>query len=66
MRLRTLAAVGVVIVAAAAITAPFFRWCTRAAALIVRMAGLQGPAANALGIDERRLYGLAHELAGVG
>jgi len=29
------------------------------------MAGLQGPAANALGIDER-LYGLAHELAGVG
>jgi dienelactone hydrolase len=110
MRLRTLAAAGVVVVAAAAVTAPFFRSYTRAAALIVRMAGLQGPAAaalawerepiaayetqvpsrhgplrarlyvpahfrraivlvagvNALGIDEPRLYGLAHELAGVG
>jgi dienelactone hydrolase len=110
MRLRTLAAAAVVIVAVAAVTAPFVRSYTRAAALIVRMAGLQGPPAealewerepvaayetrvpsrhgslrarlylpdhyrraivlvagvNALGIDEPRLYGLAHELAGVG
>jgi dienelactone hydrolase len=110
MRLRTLAAAGVVVVTAAAVTAPFFRSYTRASALIVRMAGLQGPVAgalewerepvaaydaqvpsrhgalrarlyvpdhfrraivlvagvNALGIDEPRLYGLAHELANVG
>ncbi|MFO7694348.1 MAG: hypothetical protein R6V57_14775 [Vicinamibacterales bacterium] len=110
MRPRTFAAVGLVVVTAAAIGAPYFRSYTRAAALIVRMAGLQGPMAdalewerepvatyetevpsregalrgrlyvpprarravvlvagvNALGIDEPRLYGLAHELAGVG
>ena len=110
MRLRTLALAGVVIVAAAALGAPFFRSYTRSAALVVRMAGLQGPISdalewerepvaacdtqvpsrhgalrarlylpgditravvlvagvNALGIDEPRLYGLAHELASVG
>jgi dienelactone hydrolase len=110
MRFRTLAAAGVVILAAAALSAPFVRSYTRSAALIVRMAGLQGsvhdalewerePVAaydaqvpsrhgrlrarlylpdhyrravvlvagvNALGIDEPRLYGLAHELANVG
>jgi len=110
MRLRTLAVAGVVVVTAVAVTAPFFRSYTRASALIVRMAGLTGPAAgalewerepvaaydaqvpsrhgalrarlylpdhvrralvlvagvNALGIDEPRLYGLAHELANVG
>jgi dienelactone hydrolase len=101
---------GIVAVTAAAIAAPLARSYTRAAALIVRTAGLHGPAAdalewerepvavrdaqvpsrhgplrarwylpdrhrraivlvagvNALGIDEPRLYGLAHELAGVG
>jgi len=110
MRLRSLAVAGVVVVTVAALSAPFCRSYTRSAALIVRMAGLQGPAAgalewerepvaaydtrvpsrhgalrarlyvpdryrraivlvagvNALGIDEPRLYGLAHELAGVG
>jgi dienelactone hydrolase len=110
MRLRTLAAAGIVAVTVAAVSAPFIRSYTRSAALIVRMAGLQGPAygalewerervtasdtrvpsrhgtlrarlyvpdrfrraivlvagVNALGIDEPRLYGLAHELAGVG
>ena len=110
MRPRTLAAVGVAIVTALALAAPFFRAYTRASALIVRMAGIEGPAANALewerepvtaydarvasrhgslrarlylpgrfsraivlvagvnalGIDEPRLYGLAHELANVG
>jgi dienelactone hydrolase len=110
MRLRTLAVAGVVVVTAAALGAPFVRSYTRSAALIVRMAGLQGPAldalaweqepvftretrvpsrhgslrarlyipdsyrraivlvagVNALGIDEPRLYGLAHELASVG
>ena len=110
MRPRTLAAVGIVVVTAAAMSAPLFRSYTRAAALVVRTAGLQGPAAdalewerepvatsdtqvpsrhgalrarfyvpdhvrravvlvagvNALGIDEPRLYGLAHELASVG
>jgi dienelactone hydrolase len=110
MRLRTLAAAGVAVVTAAALGAPFVRSYTRSAALIVRMAGLQGPAhdaleweqqpvftrgthvpsrhgtlrarlyvpdtyrraillvagVNALGIDEPRLYGLAHELASVG
>jgi len=110
MRLRTLAAAGVVVVTLAALSAPFFRSYTRATALIVRMAGLRGPVAdalewereavaaydtrvpsrhgklrarlyvpehfrravvlvagvNALGIDEPRLYGLAHELANVG
>jgi dienelactone hydrolase len=110
MRLRTLAAAGVVVVTVAAVRAPCCRSYTRAAALIVRMAGLQGPVAdaldwereavavsdtqvpsrhgalrarlyvpdrfrraivlvagvNALGIDEPRLYGLAHELANVG
>jgi dienelactone hydrolase len=110
MRLRTLAAAGVVAVTAAAIAAPCVRSYTRSAALIVRMAGLQGPVSdalaweqepvgtrelrvpsrhgnlrarlyvpdhyrraivlvagvNALGIDEPRLYGLAHELAAVG
>jgi dienelactone hydrolase len=48
MRLRTLAAAGVVVVAAAALGAPFVRSYTRSAALIVRMAGLQGPARGAL------------------
>jgi dienelactone hydrolase len=48
MRLRTLAAVCVVVVTAAATSAPFFRSYTRAAALVVRMAGLQGPVADAL------------------
>jgi len=110
MRLPTLAMAGIVAVTAAAIAAPLARSYTRSAALIVRMAGLQGPAVdalewerepvaaydaqvtsrhgslrarlyvpdhfrraivlvagvNALGIDEPRLYGLAHELAGVG
>ena len=110
MRPRTLAAAGIVLVTAAALSAPIVRSYTRSAALIVRMAGLQGPAAdaldwerepvaaretqvpsrhgalrarlyvpghvrravvlvagvNALGIDEPRLYGLAHELASVG
>jgi dienelactone hydrolase len=110
MRVRTLAAAGVVLLAAAALSAPFVRSYTRSAALIVRMAGLQGPVhdvlewerepvaaydaqvpsrhgrlrarlylpghyrraivlvagVNALGIDEPRLYGLAHELANVG
>jgi dienelactone hydrolase len=110
MRPRTLASIAIVVVTAAAISAPFFRSYTRAAALIVRMAGLQGPVTealewerepvaaydarvpsrhgslrariyvpdhyrraivlvagvNALGIDEPRLYGLAHELATVG
>jgi len=93
-----------------AVSAPFFRSYTRAMALIVRMAGLEGythgvldwerepvtvydtqvpsrhgalrarlyvpdhfrravvlvAGVNALGIDEPRLYGLAHELAGIG
>ena len=110
MRLRTLALAGIAVTTAAALSAPCCRSYTRAAALVVRMAGLQGPAAdalewerepvaaydtqvpsrhgrlrarlyvpdryrraivlvagvNALGIDEPRLYGLAHELAGVG
>jgi dienelactone hydrolase len=110
MRLRTLAAAGIVVVTVAAVSAPFARSYTRSAALIVRMAGLQGPVhdalewerepvaacdtrvpsrhgalrarlylpgrvrravvlvagVNALGIDEPRLYGLAHELANVG
>jgi dienelactone hydrolase len=110
MRLRTLAAAGIVVVTVAAVSAPFLRSYTRSAALIVRMAGLQGPVfdalewerepvttsdtqvpsrhgmlrgrlylpdrvrraivlvagVNALGIDEPRLYGLAHELASVG
>ena len=110
MRPRTLAAVGIVVVTAAAISAPYCRSYTRAAALIARTAGLQGPVTdalewerepvatydtavpsrdgalrarlyvpsrvrraivlaagvNALGIDEPRLYGLAHELASVG
>jgi dienelactone hydrolase len=110
MRFRTLAAGGVVVVTALALSAPFIRSYTRSAALIVRMAGLQGPVANvlewerepvtaydarvpsrhgalrarlylpdridraivlvagvnALGIDEPRLYGLAHGLANVG
>ena len=110
MRLRTLAVAAVVVVTAAALGAPLVRSYTRSAALIVRMAGLEGPVAealewerepvavsdtrvpwrhgalrarlyvpdrfrraivlvagvNALGIDEPRLYGLAHELATVG
>jgi len=110
MRPRTLAAAGIVVVTVAAMSAPLFRSYTRSAALIVRMAGLQGPVydalewerepvaasdtqvpsrhgrlrarlyvpdrvrraivlvagVNALGIDEPRLYGLAHELASVG
>ena len=48
MRLRTLAVAGVVVVTAVAVTAPFFRSYTRASALIVRMAGLKGPVADAL------------------
>jgi dienelactone hydrolase len=48
MRPRTLAAAGVVIVASLAIAAPFGRSYTRASALILRMAGMQGPAADAL------------------
>jgi len=110
MRPRTLAAAGIVVVTVLALSAPFFRSYTRSAALIVRMAGINGPIAdalewerepvateetqvpsrhgalrarlyvpehfrraivlvagvNALGIDEPRLYGLAHELANVG
>jgi dienelactone hydrolase len=110
MRPRTLAAATVALVAVLAIAAPFFRSYTRSAALIVRMAGLEGPlqdalewerepvaahdalvpsrhgtlrarlyipghvrqaivlvaGVNALGIDEPRLYGLAHEFASVG
>ena len=100
----------VLVVTVAAIGAPSVRSYTRRAALIVRMAGMQGPACrrarvgaepvaacemqvpsrhgglrarlyvpdhyrraivlvagvNTLGIDEPRLYGLAHELASVG
>jgi len=48
MRPRTLAALAVALVAVLAITAPFFRSYTRSAALIVRMAGLQGPVQDAL------------------
>ena len=110
MRARTLASLAVALVAGLAVSAPFFRSYTRAAALIVRTAGLEGPVqdalererdavavydatvpsrhgrlrarlyvpdhirraivlvagVNALGIDEPRLYGLAHELANVG
>jgi dienelactone hydrolase len=110
MRPRTLAALAVALAAVLAIAAPFLRSYTRSAALIVRMAGLEGPAqdalewemeavaaydtrvpsrhgrlrarlyvpdhvrraivlvagVNALGIDEPRLYGLAHQLANVG
>ena len=110
MRPRTLAAAGLVVVTAAALSAPLVRSYTRSAALIERMAALQGPVAaalewerepvathetqvpsrhgalrarlyvpdqvrramvlvagvNALGIDEPRLYSLAHELANVG
>ena len=110
MRPRTLAAAGIVLLTVAAFGAPLARSYTRSAALIVRMAGLQGSVAdgldwerepvatdetqvpsrhgalrarlyvpdhvrramvlvagvNALGIDEPRLYSLAHELANVG
>ncbi|MCX6550391.1 MAG: hypothetical protein NTY02_05175 [Acidobacteria bacterium] len=110
MRPRTIALAAVLLVAALAVSVPFFRSYTRAAALIVRMAGLQGEVqdalewekdavsvydthvasrhgtlrarlyipdhmhraivlvagVNALGIDEPRLYGLAHEFASVG
>jgi dienelactone hydrolase len=48
MRLRTLAAAGIVVVTAASVSAPYFRAYTRAAALIIRMAGLQGAAHDAL------------------
>jgi dienelactone hydrolase len=48
MRPRTLAALAVALVAVLAVSAPFFRSYTRSAALIVRMAGLQGPVQDAL------------------
>jgi len=48
MRPRTLAAAAVVLAAVLAVSAPFFRSYTRSAALIVRMAGLQGRVQDAL------------------
>jgi len=48
MRPRTLAAAAIVLAALLAVSAPFVRSYTRSAALIVRMAGLQGPVQDAL------------------
>lgn len=51
MRLRTVAAVLVVIVTLLAMAAPFVRSYTRAAALLAGMTGLQGPAAEVLAVE---------------
>ncbi|HOG29490.1 MAG TPA: hypothetical protein PLT35_09450, partial [Vicinamibacterales bacterium] len=48
MRARTFAAAAIVAVTALALSAPFVRSYTRAAALIVRMAGLEAAAGGAL------------------
>jgi dienelactone hydrolase len=48
MRPRTLAAAAIVLAALLAVSTPFLRSYTRSAALIVRMAGLQGPVPDAL------------------
>jgi dienelactone hydrolase len=55
MRFRTIAAVVVVLVTVAALSAPFVRSYTRAASLILGMTGLEGPVVEALGF-ERQIY----------
>lgn len=55
MRLRTIAAALVILCALGALAAPYVRSYTRAAALIAGMAGLEGPAADALAC-EHELY----------
>jgi fermentation-respiration switch protein FrsA (DUF1100 family) len=51
MRLRTVAAVLVVIVTLLALVAPYVRSYTRAAALITGMMGMEGPVADVLAIE---------------
>ena len=55
MRPGTLAAAAVGLVAALSIAAPYFRSYSRGAALIVRMAGLAGPAAHALSCEHENV-----------